>query len=194
MHQRGILLSIGVLLATGAVLVVAQQKDLPAPYATPSADNRPRVVAKPESAKLSVPAKFQVEVWQEGFKVPRFMMLGPGNEVLLSDAAGRGQGSVYVLQGKEKKAIITGMNRPYGLALHDGWLPISTRATGRAAFCSPTTASVFAWVPAPGQTSTPERIRGAPQSTATTPMAAATKSTRRAHAIRSACGGIPERT
>jgi glucose/arabinose dehydrogenase len=122
MHQRGILLSIGVLLATGAVLVVAQQKDLPAPYATPSADNRPRVIAKPESAKLSVPAKFQVEVWQEGFKVPRFMMLGPGNEVLLSDAAGRGQGSVYVLQGKEKKAIITGMNRPYGLALHDGWL------------------------------------------------------------------------
>src|SRR5437764_1404920 len=120
MHHRGMLLFTGVLLATGAVFVAAQQKTLPAPFATPSVNNQPKVIKQPEGAKLSVPDKFQVEVWQEGFRVPRFMMLGPSNEVLLSDSAGRGQGSVYVLQGKEKKAILTGLNRPYGLALHDG--------------------------------------------------------------------------
>jgi len=110
------------LLVTGAVIVLAQQKVLPPPFATPSVNNQPRVIKQPEGAKLSVPDKFQVEVWQEGFRVPRFMTLGPSNEVLLSDSARSGQGAVYVLQGKEKKAILTGLNRPYGLALHDGWL------------------------------------------------------------------------
>ena len=33
-----------------------------------------------------------------------------------------GGGGVYVLQGKEKKQILSGLDRPYGLALHDGWL------------------------------------------------------------------------
>ena len=31
-------------------------------------------------------------------------------------------GTVYVLQGKERKAIIEGLDRPYGLALQDGYL------------------------------------------------------------------------
>src|SRR6185369_16477688 len=124
MHQKGFLLACGLFLAAGAILVVAQQKDLPAPFATPSVNNGPRVIPPPEGAKLSVPPKFQIEIWQEGFKRPRFMMLGPSNEVLLSDAADRrmGGGSVYVLQGEEKKAILSGLDRPYGLALHDGWL------------------------------------------------------------------------
>ena len=117
MHQRGTLL-----LLTGAVIVLAQQKVLPPPFSTPSVNNQPRVIKQPEGAKLSVPDKFQIEVWQEGFRVPRFMTLGPSNEVLLSDSARPGQGAVYVLQGKDKKAILTGLNRPYGLALHDGWL------------------------------------------------------------------------
>src|SRR5438552_12585171 len=124
MHKRGTLLAASVLLATGAVFVFAQQKVLPAPFATPSVNNQPKVIAQPEGAKLSVPPKFQIEVWQEGFKRPRFMMLGPSNEVILSDSADRrmGGGGVYVLQGKEKKQIISGLDRPFGLALHDGWL------------------------------------------------------------------------
>ncbi|HTP35458.1 MAG TPA: PQQ-dependent sugar dehydrogenase [Candidatus Acidoferrales bacterium] len=121
MRNRGILLCTGLLLGASAVFF-AQQKQLPAPFATPSANNRPRVIPQPDGAKLDVPGGFHIEIWQEGFQVPRFMMLGPGNEVLLSDAADAPNGSVYVLQGKEKKQIITGLNRPYGLALNDGWL------------------------------------------------------------------------
>src|SRR5215472_3490238 len=114
---RGTLLkgSLALLLVCGAALFFAQQKELPAPYATPSVNNRPQVIKQPEGAKLSVPPKFQIEIWQEGFRVPRFMLLGPSNEVLLSDSAGQGNGSVYVLQGKERKQILTGLNRPFGL-------------------------------------------------------------------------------
>jgi glucose/arabinose dehydrogenase len=118
------LLSTGVFLAAGAIFLVAQQKELPAPFATASVNNPPHVIKQPAGAKLGVPPKFDIEVWAEGFKRPRFMMLGPSNEVLLSDAAElrAGGGSVYVLQGKEHKEIIKGLDRPYGLALHDGWL------------------------------------------------------------------------
>ena len=120
MLLRGSLL---LFLGAGAVFF-AQQKDLPAPFATPAANNRPQVVAQPEGAKLDVPKGFQIEILQEGFKVPRFMILGPGNEVILSDAASMraGGGAVYVLQGKERKQLIGGLERPYGLALHDGYL------------------------------------------------------------------------
>src|SRR3954447_16396303 len=106
MHRRGILLGFIGLFA-GTALFYAQQKTLPAPFATPSVNNRPRVVSQPEGAKLNVPHGFQVEIWQEGFKQPRFMMLGPSNEILLSDTGGNGpNGVIYVLQGKERKPII----------------------------------------------------------------------------------------
>jgi glucose/arabinose dehydrogenase len=80
------------------------------------------VIPQPEGAKLSVPKGFQVEIYQEGFKVPRFMLLGPSNEILLSDAARGTAGAVYVLQGNSRKALIEGLDRPYGLAIQDGYL------------------------------------------------------------------------
>ena len=48
--------------------------------------------------------------------------LGPSNEILMTDAARGTEGAVYVLQGKDRKAIIQGLDRPYGLALQDGYL------------------------------------------------------------------------
>jgi glucose/arabinose dehydrogenase len=121
MKLRGIVLSSALLAAASAVFY-AQQKVLPAPFATPSANNRPRVISQPAGGKLTVPPGFHVEIYQEGFKVPRMMLLGPSNEILLSDADRGPEGAVYVLQGKERKAIIQGLDRPYGLALHDGYL------------------------------------------------------------------------
>jgi glucose/arabinose dehydrogenase len=121
MNLRGIVLGSTLLFAASAVFY-AQQKTLPPPFATPTVNNGPHVIRQPEGAKLSVPPGFQVEIYQEGFKVPRFMLLGPSHEVLLSDSARGTSGTVYVLQGKERKAIITGLDRPYGLALQDGYL------------------------------------------------------------------------
>ena len=46
------------------------------PYATPSADNHPNVVAKPGGAQLHVPQGFKVEDWADGFARSRFMLQG----------------------------------------------------------------------------------------------------------------------
>ena len=91
-------------------------KDLPEPFATPSSRNNPTVVAKPEGASLAAPPGFVVEEFMDfaGMR-PRFMMLGPGNEILISDTSGNG--SVFVIKDGVRTAIIEKLDRPYGLAL-----------------------------------------------------------------------------
>ena len=125
--MRGIL-PVSLCLLTGGVLYLAtgQQKlPLPAPFATPSVRNQPKVIPQPAGAQLKTPAGFQVEVYAEGMNDPRFMLLGPSNEVLITDSArAAGQGSVFILPGagKEPKLLIKGLTRPYGLALNGGFL------------------------------------------------------------------------
>ena len=57
---------------------------LPDPYHTDSANNPPRLIPRPEHALLSLPEGFVVEEYLPGFLGPRFMLLGPDNEILLS--------------------------------------------------------------------------------------------------------------
>lgn len=106
-------------------MAVAQQKkyDLPPPYQTPSSNNRPQVVDRPNGAELRVPAGFSIEEFATGdFSRPRVMLHGPSQEIILSDTVANG--SVYVVgkDGKTKKKIIEGLDRPYGMALHKGML------------------------------------------------------------------------
>ena len=111
--------------AVGGAIVAAQQAPpLPAPFATPSTTNRPVVVDAPAGARLQVPAGFSVEPWADGFETPRFMLQGSGGEILLTDSAG----VVYVFAGGKaagKKPLITGLNRPYGLALWRNYLYVA---------------------------------------------------------------------
>ncbi len=129
MHLRGILLG-SALLVAGSAIFYAQQKVLPPPFATPSVNNRPQVIPPPADAKLKTPAGFQMEIFQEGFRQPRFMLLGPSNEILLSDTGGGNgrdpMGTIYVLNGKQRRPVIQNLIRPYGLAVHDGYLYVGT--------------------------------------------------------------------
>lgn len=126
------------ILAAGAVLAAAvfsqsgekpvNWKGLPEPFHTPSASNRPQVVAKPEGAGLTVPAGFRVEEYMAGFdNRPRFMLLGPSHEILLTDSGERraATGVVYVLHDGSKKKILENLDRPYGLAFHEDWLYVA---------------------------------------------------------------------
>jgi len=122
MHLRGILLCTAVLLAAVVIFHAADSAKLPPPYATPSANNGPRVIPQPPGTRLNVPPGFDIEIWAEGFQRPRYMMLGPSNEVILADAAGKPHGTIYVFQGKERKTLIEGLYQPYGLAYQDGYL------------------------------------------------------------------------
>jgi len=81
---------------------------LPPPFATPSSTNRPRVIPKPADARLHVPDGFAVGLYAEGFEQPRYMTLGPSNEILLSDSKG---GVVYILK-PERKKLIEGLDSP----------------------------------------------------------------------------------
>jgi glucose/arabinose dehydrogenase len=127
-------LSLAVLILAFTATAVSQSgdrpvnwKELPAPFHSESANNRPQVVSRPEGAKLELPAGFAIEEYLAGFAVPRFMLLGPNNEILLSDSGRRGEanGAVYVLHNKNKTKIIESLERPYGLALHQDSLYVA---------------------------------------------------------------------
>jgi len=126
------------LLVPASVLTLAfalawDSKDvkLPAPFATPSVDNGPHVVDKPEGADLKLPAGFHVDIYAEGFERPRFMLLGPKGELLLSDSADRG--TVYVFEDvskpEQRKKLIEGLDRPYGLAFWKDYLYVGEQTS-----------------------------------------------------------------
>src|ERR1041385_330699 len=114
------------LVVVAGVFVAAQQApQLPAPFTTGSANNAPRVVDAPAGAKLQVPQGFTVETWASGFDMPRYMLLAPGGEILLSDS---GAGAVYVFAGGKaagKKQLISGLSRPFGLAFWQNYLYVA---------------------------------------------------------------------
>jgi glucose/arabinose dehydrogenase len=119
------------LIAILAAAIFAAEEKLPPPFATPSANNRPRVIPRPDGAQLRVPAGFDVEVFAEDFEVPRFMTMGPNQELLVSDAAKDGAGAIYILQGKDRKKLIGGLDRPFGLAFWQNYLYVGQPETIR---------------------------------------------------------------
>lgn len=98
---------------------------LPKPYETKSSTNPPRVVARPEGSKLSVPAGFTIEEFATDFKRPRIMLLGPSKEILVTDSTAKGK--VYVLSpdGKDRKELLADLDRPYGLAWWKDYLYVA---------------------------------------------------------------------
>lgn len=110
------------LLVTGAAMAWQHDVKLPPPLATPSVRNNPRVISRPAGAQLKAPAGFAVEEYRADFQVPRFMLVGPSQELLVSDSARNGQGCVWVIQGKNRRKLIENLDRPYGLAFWKDYL------------------------------------------------------------------------
>jgi len=114
---------------------------LPAPFATPSANNRPDVVARPAGAKLTVPAGFKVEEWSSGYAMPRYLLRAANGDILMAEsgpkakaAAVGGQnpadngGGVYIFPNGDpsaRKALISGLDRPYGMAFYKNFLYVA---------------------------------------------------------------------
>ncbi len=98
---------------------------LPAPYATPSATNPPKVVPQPDGKQLQVPQGFTVASYAKGFAKPRIMLELPNGTVLVSDSVAKGSVHALLGEGKERKTILTGLDRPFGLALYKEHLYVS---------------------------------------------------------------------
>ncbi len=111
------------LAALGTVAAQPPPAKLPAPYHSPSSANAPTVVKRPDGAQLTLPAGFTIEEFAAGFEKPRYMISGPSGEVLVSDSVKKGR--VFILAHGGKKELLTGLDRPYGLALWKDYLYVA---------------------------------------------------------------------
>src|SRR5581483_10144350 len=96
--------------------------DLPEPFATESASNGPKVVARPENAWPKAPAGFKVELYATGLNNPRLMRTAPNGDIFLAETNG---GDIKVFRGitpdgkpKQVNVFVTGLNTPFGIAFY----------------------------------------------------------------------------
>ena len=78
-------------------------KDLPAPYATSSALNWPRIVDRPKDAWPQAPAGFKVELFATGLDEPRKISTAPNGDVFVAESHA---GDIKIFRG------ITGDGKP----------------------------------------------------------------------------------
>ncbi len=96
--------------------------DLPAPYTTPSIDNGPRMVPRPEGAWPKAPAGFQVTVFRTGLDNPRQLTTAPNGDVFVVESD---PGRVRVLRGTQggnptetTQIFASGLVKPFGIAFY----------------------------------------------------------------------------
>jgi glucose/arabinose dehydrogenase len=96
--------------------------DLPAPYATRSAGNRPLIVPRPKDAWPAAPAGFQVELFATGLDEPRVLRTAPNGDVFLAESGG---GRITLLRGvtsggkpERTEVFAEGLKSPYGIAFY----------------------------------------------------------------------------
>jgi hypothetical protein len=96
--------------------------DLPAPYATPSAQNGPNVVAPPPGAHPYVPPGFRVDVFAHDLVGPRLLRVSPSGDLFVAESQA---GRVRVLRAAdgaravEKDSIFaSGLERPFGITFY----------------------------------------------------------------------------
>ena len=110
-----------------------EAKDLPAPFATPSARNTSAVSPRPAGAELKVPAGFAVREFASGLDGARLMRVAPNGDVFLSQGT---EGRISVLRlapGAAKPTQVAsfaeGLDQPFGIAfypaVHPRWVYVA---------------------------------------------------------------------
>ena len=97
--------------------------DLPKPYATKSATNFPKMVARPAKAWPQAPAGFKVELYaSSGLAEPRQIRAAPNGDFFVADS---GPGEITVFRGVTKdgkpeqvSTFAAGLTRPFGIAFY----------------------------------------------------------------------------
>src|SRR5713226_776506 len=96
--------------------------DLPAPYATASARNGPRIVPPPPSASPQVPRGFRVERLPAELDAPRIMRTAPNGDIFIAETQA---GRIRVLRTPEGatrpdriETFASRLNEPFGLAFY----------------------------------------------------------------------------
>jgi glucose/arabinose dehydrogenase len=102
--------------------------DLPAPFATASADNGPSLVPKPADAWPKAPAGFKVEQYATGMDEPRLIRAAPNGDLFVADSEVDRKpdtGKIRIFRGidasgkpKEAGIYATGLAQPFGIAFY----------------------------------------------------------------------------
>lgn len=127
----------------GAILLVARQPaaaedrpgqtfvispdHLPPPNATPAAALESVVVPRPSGRSLQAPPGFSVSIFADHLRNPRWLAVAGNGDVFVSEPAA---GKVVLLPDNKGKAgrastFLSGLDKPHGVALHDGYLYVS---------------------------------------------------------------------
>lgn len=96
--------------------------DLPAPFATPSADNGPDIVSASSGASPYVPPGFRVDVFAHGLVGPRLLRVAPAGDLFVAESEA---GRVRVLRApdgapaaQEEATFAANLDRPFGIAFY----------------------------------------------------------------------------
>jgi len=96
--------------------------DLPAPYASKSANNGPQLVARPSGAWPKAPTGFSVQQYATGLDNPRLIRTAPNGDIFLAESS---SGKIRVFRGitddgkpEQAEIFATGLNQPYGIAFY----------------------------------------------------------------------------
>jgi glucose/arabinose dehydrogenase len=96
--------------------------DLSTPYDTPSSNNHPRVVKRPEGAWPQAPAGFLVTEFATGLTQPRVIVRAPNGDLFLSESSAHRLRVLRDADGDGKPEIIevfaTDLKRPFGIAFY----------------------------------------------------------------------------
>ena len=80
---------------SAAQLTDGKKPELPAPFATKSANNSAEEAKPPKGFLPTVPAGFKINVFAADFKQPRWMQIAPNGDIFLADTAA---GKVVILR------------------------------------------------------------------------------------------------
>lgn len=97
--------------------------DLPPPYATESATNSPREVARPSGAMPQVPTGFKIEEFASGFRNPRYLLTAPNGDIFVTESHADTIKVLRDTDGDGKPDMTEtfasdGLNDPFGIAFY----------------------------------------------------------------------------
>jgi glucose/arabinose dehydrogenase len=96
--------------------------DMPAPYATKSVDNGPRVVARPAGAMPQVPTNFKVELFADGLSSPRMIRTAPNGDLFIAESSSNRVRILRDANGDGKPEVnavfVEGLRQPFGIAFY----------------------------------------------------------------------------
>jgi glucose/arabinose dehydrogenase len=96
--------------------------DLPAPFASPSVSNAPKVVPRPADAKPQALPGYAVALYADGLDNPRLMRTAPNGDVFVAESR---PGRIKVIRGRDASGraqttdvFADGLSRPFGIAFY----------------------------------------------------------------------------